>query len=304
MKQQIIFLIQPHTNLLDLGSATQSCLEAIDMGLEAELVFCTYGSEITSSVGLPFGKLLNFASVKPKSGDIIFIVSTDISFILSSRYKISDDLSIWLNKAYTSDCKICAICNGAFLLGKVGLLDGKNCTTHWKRTQELQMMFPLAKVVENIIFIEDENIVTSAGGVSGIDVTLYMLSKIKDEYFSHKIARELVMHQRRNGGESQQSIYTEKRNHVHSGIHKVQDFIIQNIHKKLSVAELAEHANMSYRNFFRIFKNETELSPIDYINMVRREKALQFSKDPDLSLKQIANLVGLSSERHLQRILK
>ena len=60
---------------------------------------------------------------------------------------------------------------------------------------------------------------------------------------------------------------------------------------------------MSYRNFFRIFKKEAEISPIDYINKVRKERAAQLMKDPDYSIKQVANLVGLSSERHLQRIL-
>lgn len=303
MKLKIIFLIQPKTNLLDLGSSTQACLEAIDFGLNAEIVFCTYGSNIISSVGLPIGNLKAFDKIKVQSKDIIFIVSTDISYILSKEYKIPKELSTWLNKAHEGGTQICAICNGAFLLGKVGLLDGRKCTTHWKRTLELQEMFPKALVHENIIYIEDDGLITSAGGVSGIDVTLYMLAKIKDDYFSHKIARELVMYQRRNGGDSQQNIYTEKRDHVHTGIHKVQDYIIQNIHKKINVQELADIANMSYRNFFRIFKREAEISPIDYINKVRKERAAQLMKDPDYSIKQVANLVGLSSERHLQRIL-
>lgn len=152
------------------------------------------------------------------------------------------------------------------------MLDGIKCTTHWKRTEELQADFPKAKVQQNIIFVEDNGIYTSAGANSAIDVALHILSHLKDDFFAHKIARELVVYNRRRGSDVQQSIYSSNRNHIHNGIHKVQDYLEKNLHKKNMLADLAELANMSHRNFCRIFKKETSLTVIEYVNLLRKEK--------------------------------
>lgn len=303
MVKKIVFLIQPQTNLLDLGGATQVFLEAQNNGLQLDIQFCTFDNHITSGIGLPFGNLKNYNQVQFCEGDYLFVISTNIQYILSKQYNIANTLYRWFNEAHALGVHICAICNGAFLLGKVGLLDGRKCTTHWKRTKELRQLFPKAQVQENIIYIEDNGITTSAGGASGIDVSLHVLSKLKDDFFVHKISRELIVYQRRNGSDAQHSIFMEKRNHLHTGIHHVQDHIHSNIHKKFNLNELAEMANMSYRNFSRIFKRETNVTANQYINLVRKERISLLLQNPDLSRRQIANAVGLESERQLNRIM-
>lgn len=303
MRKKVIFLIQQHTNLLDLGGAVHVFSEAQENGLDIELCYAAIDKNIVSGPGLPLGAVKSYRNIKVMEGDYIFIISTDINFILSKNYKIPQEFIDWINKSYAANAYICAICNGAFLLGKTGLLNNRKCTTHWKRTQELKTFFPKADVQENVIFVEDNRVITSAGGTSGVDVSLYIVSKLRDEHFAHKIARELVVYIRRNGSDSQFSIFLESRNHMHSGIHYVQDYVQSNLHKRMNLHKLSQLANMSYRNFCRIFKKETKLTAVQYINLIRKEKVQILIQNKDLSRKQIANLVGLESERQLSRII-
>lgn len=304
MPTTVSFLLMPYTNLLDLGGASQVFYEAKDQGLSIDIIFCVSEPNVLSAMGLPFGKIQNYKKQKLNKGDILIVLSSDYKYIFSNKFNPDKELLNWLVAQHAKGVTICAICTGAFLLGKAGLLDGRKCTTHWKRTDELQSNFPRAKVQQNIIFIEDNNIYTSAGANSAIDVSLQILSNIKGEYFTHKVARELVVYNRRNGNESQQSIYLSNRQHMHKGIHKVQDYLQENLHVKHSLNELAEMANMSHRNFCRIFKKETNHTVIGYVNLLRKEKINTLIKNPDISRSQIAKHCGLISERQVSRIIK
>ena len=300
---QIIFLVPPHANMFDLAGASQVFYEAREHGLKLELNFCSYEKEIQASTGVPLGKLENYKKFSLIKGDVLFIASAQIDYMISSRMNPDRDLLDWINKAYDKGATICSLCNGAFLLGKTGLLDGRHCTTHWKRTAQLQKRFPLAKVEENILFIEDDRIISSAGATSGVDVALHILNKLKDDHFVYLISRELVIYNRRSGSQQQQSIFLNYRNHMHIGVHKVQDFILKNTHIKTSLPQLSEIANMSDRNFTRVFKRETGLTVNEYITLVRKEKINELIKNPDISRLQIASECGLKSERQVSRLL-
>jgi transcriptional regulator GlxA family with amidase domain len=168
----------------------------------------------------------------------------------------------------------------------------------------LQRDFPRLKVQENVLFTEKDGIFTSAGVASGIDLTLHILEKEMGAHFAHKVAREIVVYLRRDGSQAQQSVFLSHRNHLHAGIHAVQDWLLENLHHKASLSQLAERANMSTRNFTRIFKKETGTTIGDYLALLRREKIRELLKKPDLSRRQIAEKVGLASERHLSRLAK
>ncbi|MBK6273487.1 MAG: helix-turn-helix domain-containing protein [Saprospirales bacterium] len=112
-----------------------------------------------------------------------------------------------------------------------------------------------------------------------------------------------MIYNRRKGNQSQHSVYTNYRNHIHTGIHTVQDWLQENLHKKVSLVELAAMASMSDRNLTRIFKKETGLTVNAYINLLRKEKINELLNHPDLSRIQIAKKVGLNSERHVSRII-
>ncbi len=300
---QILFVIPPNANMFDFSSAAQVFHEAKEHGLNLSLNYCSYENNLTSSTKVPIGKVESYKNYKVKKGDYIFIASADINYILSPKLKLDNHFINWIKEAYNEGAHICALCLGAFLLGKTDLLDGLNCTTHWKRTSEFKQMYPFAKVHENIIYIEDQRIITSAGATSGIDVALYVLSKISNEYFTSMIARELVIYNRRNGSSPQKSALLNYRNHMHAGIHKVQEWLYHNLNEKVNMPDLAEIAMMSERNFTRVFKKETQLTVNEYITLLRKEKISELIKQPDLSREQIAKQCGIQSVRHLNRLM-
>ena len=301
---QIIFLIIPQIQLLDLAGPDQVFYEAIDYGADIKLEYCSFEDNVKTSSAMPFGKLKHFGKIKIKAGDYIFIPGSEVSFLNSKKMKMQKELFAWVRDAYAKGAFVCSICTGAFFLGMAGLLNGRKCTTHWKRTAELKATYPLILLQENILFTEDERVMTSAGVTSGIDMALYILSKLKDDNFSYKVARELVIYVRRQGNELQQSIYMSYRNHIHAGIHIVQDYMQENIDKKMLLTELAAIAFMSSRNLTRVFKKETGISVNEYINLIRKERIRELIKNPDITRVQMARQCGLSSQRHVARLIQ
>ncbi len=302
-KTKIIFLILPHIHLLDLAGADQVFHEAIEQGATIEMIYCSIGEPIVTSTNLPFGKLINYSKVTIFKGDYIFIPGAEVNYLISRKINAEKKLLQWVKDSYLKGANICSICTGAFFLAMAGLLDGRKCTTHWKRTSQLQKMYPEVQVIENILFTEDENIYTSAGVTAGIDLALHIVSKLKDDNFSYKIARELVVYVRRQGSDSQKSIFMDYRNHIHSGIHKVQDHLQENIRKKQTLTRLSSIACMSPRNFTRVFRKETGISVNDYITLIRKEHIKEFLKNPDMTRKKMALECGLQSERQIIRLI-
>jgi transcriptional regulator GlxA family with amidase domain len=300
---KFIFLILPNLHLLDLAGPDQTILESIEYGANFEMEYCGIDETPATSAGLQLKKQNHFSKVKLKKGDFIIIPGSSVQYILSDEFKVHTDLLNWIRTAYDQqEVNLVSICAGAFVLAQAGVLDGKQCTTHFKRTAQLQSLFPSIQVVEDVLFVEQDRIYSSAGIISGIDLMLCIIEKLTDSYFVHKVARELVMYIRRDGNSKQESVFLKFRNHIHSGIHQAQDFVVEKIHTKFSNTELADVANMSYRNFCRIFKKETGITPNEYINLIRLEKANSLIKNPDMSKQQIANAVGLKSEKQLSRL--
>jgi transcriptional regulator GlxA family with amidase domain len=302
MKTKFVFLLLPEIHLMDLAGPDQAIHEAIEYGAEFEIEYCNLTNDFASSSGLPIGNVLHYSKIKWNKGDFLIIPGSNASYLQSEKFKQNYDLLNWIRTSYQNGINICSVCAGAFALAESGLLDNVFCTTHFKRTKQLQEMYPKTKVIENILFTDSNGIYTSAGIASGIDLTLHIIEKLKGSHFAHLVARELVVYKRRNGNASQDSELLQFRNHIHSGIHKVQDWIIENIHLKTNLRELAEIANMSERNFTRTFKKETNATVTDFITLIRKEKIKELTKNPDLSRIEIANKVGLQSDRQMSRI--
>jgi len=302
-KCKIVFLLVPQVHLMDLAGPDQVFLEAIEYGAPFEVQYCSTGKNIISSSLVPFGQLQHFKKMKLSAGDLLFIPGANIDYLLSPEFKRNNDLFKWIATLNATGVMICSICTGAFVLAESGILNNRNCTTHWKRTSQLQRLYPRLHVLENLLFTRDGNIYTSAGVASGIDLALHIVEEMHGAIITHKIARELVIYNRRSGHQKQQSELLEFRNHIHNGIHKVQDWLQENLHEKNVLPQLAAIANMSDRNFTRVFKKETSLTVNAYITLLRKEKINQLIHNPNLSRAEIAGFCGLKSERQLSRIL-
>lgn len=304
MTTKFTFLILPEVHLLDLAGPDQVISEAIDFGADFSMEYCGIESSVNSSAGLNIGKLRHFSKVKFNAGDFLIIPGSRVKYITSPAFRKNKELFNWITEAHAKQVNLVSICVGAFVLGEAGILDGLTCTTHFQLTEKLSLKFPKTIVKENTLYVSDKNVHTSAGIASGIDLMLHLLEKISDSHFAHKVAQELVVYNRRSGNEEQINAHFLYRNHVHYGIHKVQDHLIENISKKQYLSDLAELANMSERNFTRTFKKEIGLTVNEYINKIRLEKLKELMNNPDLSKKQLANKLGLESEKQLQRLQK
>jgi len=301
---KIVFLVLPQMHLLDLAGPDQVFHEALEYGADLSIEYCSFGENLQTSSEFPLGRLKYFSKITFQAGDYLIIPGASVEFLVSKRMAAEKEVIKWVSSKHSAGVNICSICTGAFFLALTGLLNGRKCTTHWKRTAELKRRFPSIILMEDILFTEDEGIYTSAGVTAGIDLALFVLTKLTDDNLSYKVARELVVYLRRTGSESQQSIFMKYRNHIHSGIHKAQDYVYENIRKKVSLNQLADKACMSPRNLTRTFKKETGITVNEYTNLIRKEMLREFVKNPDMSRKQMAKECGLSSERHVIRLLK
>ena len=303
-RTKVLFLILPKVHLLDLAGPDQVFLEAIGYQANLEIAYCGLEKQQYTSAALPFGELSPYTDFMLKQGDLLLVPGAELSYLESPEFKRNHLLFDWIRACREQKVKICSICSGSFVLAESGILDGRDCTTHWKRTSHLQERYPKLKVIENVLFTCEDGIYTSAGIASGIDLALYLIEEMFGAYFAHKVARELVIYTRRDGRNKQHSELLKYRNHIHSGIHTVQDWLQDHLHVGANLLDLAAMANMSDRNFTRIFKKSTSLTVKAYVEKLREEKINQLLKQPDLSRIEIARQCGLKSERQLARIIQ
>jgi transcriptional regulator GlxA family with amidase domain len=301
---KIVFLVLPKIHLLDLAGPVQVFLEAKDYGADLSMEYCSLGENVLTSSEFPLGTLKHFSKITLAHGDYLIVPGADVAFLNSKKMAGEKVLIAWVKEAHSNGVNVCSVCTGAFFLGLTGILNGRKCTTHWKRTAELKRKFPSINLTEDVLFTEDGTIFTSAGVTAGIDLALFIVAKLTNDNISFKVARELVVYVRRAGSDPQQSVFMKYRNHIHSGVHKVQDYLQENTNQKLSLAQLADVALMSTRNLTRTFRKETGISVNNYMTLVRQVRLRELMKNRDMSRKQMAKACGLKSERQVIRLLK
>jgi len=249
----VYFYIPKQVTLLDLSGVVEVFQEAIGLGFQYELQFISSTSSVDSSSGLELAALTHFSKTKPKENDLVFISGTSTQQIdLNAE---DDSFFEWLQEVNENKTTICSICSGAFFLAKAGLLNHKECTTHWKLVDKLKKDFPLAQTQKNILFTQSGTIYTSAGIITGIDLALHIIEQRHGKETAATIAKELVVYKRRNGNDEQESIYLQNRNHRNEKIHIIQDWIISNLEKTSTIDFLADLVHIGPRNLTRIFKN-------------------------------------------------
>lgn len=188
------------------------------------------------------------------------------------------------------------------MVGEAGLLDGRSCTTHWKRIDELQQRFPRTTVLADRLFVEDRGLITCGGVTCGIDLALSLMESERGPLFASKIARELILYIRRDKDHSQLSIYLEYRSHQNPGVHAVQDWMIDHPEHAADLTTLAAVGGMSPRNFTRVFRSATGISPGEYRTLLRLERASVLLRNPTLTVEAVAADSGFGDARALRRL--
>ncbi|WP_233834268.1 GlxA family transcriptional regulator [Paraburkholderia sp. ZP32-5] len=210
---------------------------------------------------------------------------------------------IELIRATPSFCRrIAATCHGAFVLAEAGLLDGRRATTHWDRAADLRAGYPTVKVDEDRIFISDGPIWTSAGMTAGIDLALALIEQDLGVEATRNVARRLLLYHRRSGGQSQFSALLELEGSS-DRIQVVLNYARANLTKRLSVGELADIANLSPRQFSRVFQSETGQTPAKAIERLRLEEARRLLEDSNHPLDVVARMTGFGDRDRMRRAL-
>jgi len=302
--KKFAFIIPPTVEILDLAGPVQVFTEAKFYGYDLSLEYYSYKSEIISTSGLLFNNIKDYRAADLREGDYVFMPGMDNKYVSSMDFKTEREFFNWLKKCSDKGILVCSICNGAFALGHAGLLKDTECTTHWRRIEEMQNEFPQAKVISDILFKKSNNVYTSAGISAGIDLALAILEELKGPLFTHKVARGLVVYHRRSQDHTQQSIYLDYRNHISPSIHKVQDYLIEHLADENSVGDLASLVAMSPRNLSRVFKEKTGTTVHEYLTLLRLEYAKTMLNNPEYTIEYIASKCGFKTARQLQRILK
>jgi len=298
----LVMVALPRLQLLDLAGPAQAFHEATDLGIPYRISFAAGTPEIRASQPVTLAGLVPLDEIRPGPGDVVFLPGVD------GERLGTDDLAgmgvgffAWLRDAHDRGATVASVCNAAFHLAYAGLLDGRACTTHWRRVTQLREAYPAVTVHDDRLFVKDGRIHTSAGVTAGIDLALSILEDRHGPELALGVAKELVVYLRRDGHEPQWSAYLEYRNHLDPGIHRVQDRIVNHPEASATVESLAEVAGMSPRNLTRVFRRQTGITIKTYVTAIRMERAAALLRDTHLGVDEVARACGFADARQLRR---
>ncbi|WP_210271545.1 GlxA family transcriptional regulator [Rhizobium sp. RM] len=195
--------------------------------------------------------------------------------------------------------RVAGLCTGSFLLGQMGFLDGRRATTHWSYAREMRKAFPNVRVEDDRIFINEGPVWTSAGLTAGLDLAVALIEKDLGRDMAGAIARRLVMHHRRAGGQSQHSELLQ----LAPSSDRIQKTLIHaktHLANSLTVEELAEVAALSPRQFSRAFHAETGQTPAKAVEQIRLEAARLMIEETRLPMEKIAQECGFIDLRRMR----
>ncbi|MDY0813953.1 GlxA family transcriptional regulator [Kitasatospora purpeofusca] len=199
-----------------------------------------------------------------------------------------------LRSAHARGARLVSICTGAFALAAAGLLDGRPATTHWRDAAALQRRYPRVDVRPNLLFVDDGDILTSAGVTAGVDLCLHIIRRDHGAAAANARARALVAPPQRPGGQAQ---FVERLRPDARGddLAAVRAWMLDNLAHRQSVDELARRAHMSRRTFIRRFQQETDSSPMAWLTAARLDWARELLETTPTPVEQVARLSGLGS---------
>ncbi|MFE6172843.1 GlxA family transcriptional regulator [Streptomyces sp. NPDC056464] len=202
--------------------------------------------------------------------------------------------------------RVASICTGIYVLAAAGRLDGRPATTHWADAQRFQRLFPKIKVDADVLFIDDGDVLTSAGVAAGIDLCLHMVRRDHGTAIANEVARRTVVPPHRDGGQAQY-IHRPVPDPQQSSTTTARAWALGRLHEPIQLRDMADQEAMSVRTFTRRFREEVGISPGQWLTQQRVERARHLLESTDLSVDQVAGQAGFgtaqSMRQHLQAAL-
>jgi transcriptional regulator GlxA family with amidase domain len=299
-RHEVAVLALDHVVGLDLGTPSQVLGAARDPdgGRFYRVRTCTPG-------GAPVRSTAGFTVVPDHGLDLLDTADTVVVPGIHDGPALHDGVlppavSGALTSAHARGARIISICTGAFALAAAGLLDGRPAATHWAHADRFGELFPSVKLDADVLFVDDGEILTSAGVAAGIDLCLHVIRRDHGTEVANSAARRCVVPPWRDGGQAQ---YTERPvpRFSSTGTALTRAWALDRLGEPLTLERLAVHARMSVRTFTRHFRDETGLSPAQWLLRHRTDRARELLEASDLSVARIARDTGFGSAAALRQ---
>ncbi len=308
---ELLFVVAPHTMLLDVAGPAEAFRLANEhrarLGLAPAFAIRFVGPQArpTSSVGLvladiePLPAQLQAQTWVVLAGQPTAMVPLAQSANRAVEAWLSQTLAPALN-APNSAHRFIGICSGTLLAARAGLLAQRRCTTHHELLGELRMLAPTAQVVGNRVFVVDGPIACSAGIAAGIDLALHLITDVCGEALAASVAQDMVVYLRRSPQDPELSPFLEHRRHLNPVVHRIQNAVSSAPEQRWDMADMASMGHVTERHLLRLFKEHAGVSPLQYLQTIRLERARQ-ALERGAQVTQAAEAAGFTSDLQLRR---
>lgn len=207
--------------------------------------------------------------------------------------QIPKAVSLALQNAYARGARLASICTGVFILAATGLLAGRRAAAHWRSAGDLARLYPGVTVEPNLLFVDEDQIVTSAGASAGLDMCLHLVRRDYGQSIAADTARLLVAPLHRDGGQAQ--FIRHEPAGSPASLAALIEWMRNNLHIHHEISALAERAGMSPRTFARRFSEQTGTTPLQWLVAARINRARELLEESTTSIDQTAFLTGFGS---------
>jgi len=256
------------------------------------VVMSADGADVATSIGVKLA--VQMAAADGGEFDALIVPGSE----QDPRIFVTDSVAAGVLGLITRSRRVVSICSGAFILAQLGELDGKRATTHWKFVGELARLYPAITVEPDSIFVRDGDTYSSAGVAAGIDISLALVEEDHGPDVARIVAQSLLVYMQRSGGQSQFSSSLRAPVSKNQIVRRVTEAIRAD--PALTTAELAGVVNVSVRHLNRLFREELDSSPLEYLTALRFDIAVR-SLEGGANVGQAAADSGFSSPQALRR---
>lgn len=205
-----------------------------------------------------------------------------------------------LRTAAARGARVVSLCTGAFALAEAGLLDGRRATAHWTNTADLAKRYPKAEVDGSVLYVDEGQVLTSAGMSAGLDLCLHLVRRDLGAHVANQLARRLVVSGHRPGGQAQFVDLSVPATEDDS-LGPVMDWAAHHLDQALTVDGMAQRAGMSTRTFFRRLQAATGMTPLKWLLNQRLSRAQALLETTDLPIERISEHSGLGTAANMRR---
>src|SRR5215813_7192527 len=306
----VFVIVPPRLLLLDIAGPLEVLRQAnrVQSSVRFDVRYIGPTSSLQTSIGITLTAIEPLPQELPPQSWVVLAGDVEDVMLCGGAHGLGKSAAdeeaeraivTWLKTTVHPGHKLISICTGALIAARAGLLDGYSCTTHYLSYDELRVIAPRARILENRLYVEDGERYSSAGITAGIDLMLHLVYQSTNQSCAVAVAQYLVIYLRRSGSDPQLSPWLEGRNHIHPAVHRVQDAIAADLTKSWSLRALARLAGASDRHLSRLFHEHVGMSIPEYSNRLRVAYAQELLRETRFGMERVAEQSGFSSTRQL-----